>query len=736
MQEKLPPGYKRGKLRAFYSSAVPQPVLALVKFTKIDHLYLFLVAAIAFSVRFFKLPSPSKVVFDEVHFGGFARNYFNGEFFVDVHPPLGKLTFYLIALLFNWDGDFDFEHIGDPYDKNVPFVAMRAVSAACGMLTVVLTYCTLRSTCCRPLVSLFGAFLVLVENSLATQSRFIMLDSQLIAYVAATVYCYKLFETSVAFTKQWYRYLFLTGISLGLATSVKLTGLFTVVWVLALSVYQIYLIAGDLDVLIKQCVKHVVSRFIAFLLIPLTVYCGIFAVHFILLPKNGPGSGFVSPTFKSQFIDSSDLKETAVDVSYGSTITLRHHRLNSYLHSHKFPYKTGTHEQQVTMYEHEGDGNNEWVIETTGTNYDGKFDGRFRAIKDGDYVKLYHKFTQKYLRANDMRPPNSEHDYSNEVSCNGNRTDTQDSNYEWKVKIVGRKPHAENQLPNIKVRATESVFQLVHRGTNCVLMGHDTRLPDWAFHQYQVLCVNEPTMPNTLWYVESNNHPVIDKDVDKYPRVKLPRMLLYDKLVEYHQAMWRANKGFVKPHKYASLPFEWPFVTRGIAYFTTGNTDGILTDENPGQVYLLGNVAIYYVGIFLIASFSFKLSLYILKHLNPFNLPQEPLLQTVYYHANASFLMGWILNYFPYLHMTRQLFSHHYLTSVLFMIMAISQYMEYQMVKNRLVGIAAMTVVLLAATYCFVTFLPLIYSTDWTKSKCQNARWFSSWDFDCSIYTD
>ncbi|QWU87941.1 hypothetical protein CA3LBN_002206 [Candidozyma haemuli] len=734
MQEKVPPGYKPGKKRVFYSSAVPEQVLAAVKSSKLDHFYIFLIAALAFVLRFYRLPSPSQVVFDEVHFGGFARKYFHGEFFVDVHPPLGKLIFYAVAVLFNWDGEFEFENIGDAFDENVPYVAMRAVSAVAGMITVLLTYGILRSTCCRPFVAFFGAFLVLVENSLATQSRYIMLDSQLVAFVAATVYFYKSFEVSIPFSKNWYRYLFLTGLSLGLATSVKLTGLFTLAWVGALSAYQIYLISGDLEVSVKQFLKHIFSRLVAFLLVPLTIYCGIFSLHFILLPRGGTDAGLVSPRFKAQFIDASAMKETAVDVSYGSTITLKHHRLNSYLHSHNFTYKTGTGEQQVTMYDYDFDANNEWVIETTGTNYDGKFDTRFRPIKNGDHVKLYHKFTHKYLRANNMRPPNSEHDYSNEVSCKGNRTDTQESAYEWKVKIVGRKPHAENQLPNIKLRATESVFQLVHRGTNCVLMGHDTRLPDWAFHQYQVFCVNEPTMPNTLWYIEHNSHPIIDKDTEKYPRVKLPKMSLYEKLLEYHNAMWRLNKAFVKPHKYATLPYEWPFVTKGIAFFTSGSADKTLSDEPGSNVYSIGNIAIHYLGIFLIVSFSIKFGFYVLKHLNPFHIPVEAVPTTVYYYSTASFLLGWSLNYFPYFQMDRQLYSHHYLTSVFFMVLAIGQFAEYQMSKKRVTGAIILALIALASLYCFVTFFPLIYGSSWTRAQCEAATWFPGWDFDCTAY--
>jgi dolichyl-phosphate-mannose-protein mannosyltransferase len=39
-------------------------------------------------VRIYMLENPGEVVFDEVHFGGFASKYIKGTFFFDVHPPV------------------------------------------------------------------------------------------------------------------------------------------------------------------------------------------------------------------------------------------------------------------------------------------------------------------------------------------------------------------------------------------------------------------------------------------------------------------------------------------------------------------------------------------------------------------------------------------------------------------------------------------------------------------------
>lgn len=727
-------GRKKGRNHVFTSADIPASLLADTRLAHLDHLYLFGLTAIAVLLRTYKLTEPPKVVFDEVHFGGFVKEYFQGKFFIDVHPPLVKLIYYHIAVCFGYDGKFQFEKIGDVYDKNTPYVAMRLFSATCGALTVPSTYLALRASFCRPCVAAFGAVLVILENSLATQSRFIMLDGPLILFSSLTVCFFQYFQRSLPFSRAWLLYLALTGISVGLAISTKLTGLFTLAWIGVWSVYHMWNYLGDLNVSLLSIVAHGIARIVGFLAIPLTIYTYIFSIHFDLLPLNGRGSGSVSPAFQASFKNSAKIKNYAADVSYGSVVTIRHDRHQTYLHSHRYNYKLGSRQQQVTMYGFNNDYFNEWIIETTGTNFEGKFDGKFRPIFNGDYVKLLHKGTGKYLRANDVRPPNSEHDYSNEVSCNGNRTDTEHSDYEWMVQIESVKPHA-NKLAKEQLMATQSVFRLLHRGTRCTLMGQNVFLPSWAFHQNQVLCMNDPTPINVMWYIESNTHPVIDKN-ESYPRVGLPAILFFEKLKEYHLAMWRQNNGFVKKHDYASLPYSWLFPVRGIAFFTNGHGGKNLTDEAGSNIYMLGNMAIYATGIIVIFMFGFKFAFYLLKHLNPFDVVVDKTQVTVFYIKTLQYISGWLFQFYPFLYFERKLYAHHYLSSVFFLILAVAQYAEYQTFTGPRFGYAFMCIVAAGAFYMFWTLFPIIYGTNWTVQLCEHSKLLSSWDFDCMAYSE
>ncbi|KAG9064233.1 hypothetical protein KI688_003421 [Linnemannia hyalina] len=94
-----------------------------------------LIVTVAVFVRIWKLAVPAAVMSEEQHLGGYIRDYLQGNFVVDVHPPLGKMLFSLVAYLLGYDGKFDFMS-----GNNVPFIGMRMFAAACGVGLIPISY--------------------------------------------------------------------------------------------------------------------------------------------------------------------------------------------------------------------------------------------------------------------------------------------------------------------------------------------------------------------------------------------------------------------------------------------------------------------------------------------------------------------------------------------------------------------------------------------------------------------
>ncbi|RCK66048.1 Dolichyl-phosphate-mannose--protein mannosyltransferase 5 [Candida viswanathii] len=729
MSKELPAGYSQGPLRPYYTSHSLSNANRKSSWTSLDNLLVFIILLFSL-LRLYKLYVPDRVVFDEIHTIKDIKHYYLGEIFVDVHPPLGKLIYFYISKFFKFDllELEDVQQIGDLYPSNFPFLWLRLFSGLCGIGHVLLTFLTLKLTC-NSLVSFIVALFVCFENSMVTDSRLIMLDGPLLFFQSLVIFNYKSFSQRRQFSRAWWVFLVLTGVSLGLNISTKLSGWFNYIWIGVVTAVQLWEILGDLKVSVIQWVFHIVARIFALLVIPLTIYASVFHIHFGLLPKEGSGSGFLSPHFRSSL---QDYEATPLPILFGSTVTIKHNRLEKYLSSHDANYPRGSQFQQVSLYEFP-DENNEWVIETKHRYYENKVMTTKKDIKEGAIVRLYHKKTGHYLHVSDNNAPLSEHDYTYEVSCNETRGLLGDVNYEFKLRTVTKKPHSENNLPLIKLRNTETVFQLIHREMNCILMSHETRLPAWGNHQNEVVCVKEGTIPNSLWYIELNSHPLLDKPEDLK---KFPRFTFWQKLVEIHKVMFRLNKSFTIKHEYSSYPIEWPFLNRGILFFNNAGLKQI--DEEPSLIYYVGNVAVYYL-VFLVVLFNcWRYFVFAFINMNPYKAPSEsPEYKTTFYANSWQYLLGWAINYLPYFTMERNLYLHHYLSALSFGIMLLGQYLNYRYSKNKIIGIILIGVASTAVIYWFVRLIPIIYGLPWTLKSCLRFRGtsFFNWDIDCLAYT-
>ncbi len=228
---------------------------------------LFVLTVLALVTRFWGLFSPRAVVWDEVHYERFAGAYFTGNYYVDVHPPLGKLFFAGAAKLLGISGDVL---------ANVqPAPLLRVLPALAGALIIPLIYLLLREIGSGRRTATFGALLLLADNAMLVESRLILPDIILLFFGMLTVLAYAYARTSAGRTRLMW--IAISAAAGGTALSIKWTGLSA----LAL-IGLVWVIEGVRDH--RGKLRALVAEGALFVAIPAVIYFASFAVHFALLP--------------------------------------------------------------------------------------------------------------------------------------------------------------------------------------------------------------------------------------------------------------------------------------------------------------------------------------------------------------------------------------------------------------------------------------------------------------------
>ncbi|EQL36565.1 dolichyl-phosphate-mannose-protein mannosyltransferase [Blastomyces dermatitidis ATCC 26199] len=708
-----------------------------------DYKIMLMLTAIAVVVRLFRIYQPTSVVFDEVHFGGFATKYIKGKFFMDVHPPLAKMLIALVGYLAGFRGDFDFKEIGKDYlEPRVPYVAMRMLPAILGIMSIPTMFLTLKAYGCRTSTASMGALLVTFENGLVTQSRFILLDSPLVIFTALTVLAFTNFTNqheqgpSRAFGASWWFWLTLTGIFLGATVSVKWVGLFTIAWVGSLTIVQLWVLLGDTrTVTIRVWFKHFFARAFCLIVIPVGFYMSMFAIHFLCLANPGDGDGFMSSEFQAT-LNSKAMQDVPADVAFGSRVSIRHYNTQGgYLHSHSSMYPGGSKQQQITLYPHK-DENNIWVVEnqTQPLGEYGEVEGPSAwdnltagHVIDGSVIKLYHTSTHRRLHSHDIRPPVTEADWQNEVSAYGYEGFPGDANDLFRVEIV--KSMSDGPEAKKRIRTIQTKFKLIHLMTGCALFSHKVKLPEWGFEQQEVTCAKGGTLPNSIWYVEQNDHPMLGPDAEKV-NYRNPGFL--GKFWELHKVMWRTNAGLVESHAWDSRPPSWPTLLRGINFWS----------RDHRQIYLLGNPLVWWSSTAAIITYVIFKAIATLRWQRSYQDYKSIVFKRFDYEIGQT-VLGWAFHYFPFYLMARQLFLHHYFPSLYFAILAFCQVVDYGVnrvslsgaVKSkRVFGKIFMVAFVVLSIVTFTMISPLAYGNPWTKAACQKVKLLKSWDFDCNLF--
>ncbi|XP_030298848.1 protein O-mannosyl-transferase 2 [Sparus aurata] len=686
---------------------------------------LMLVVGLSFSTRLYKIADPPHVCWDETHFGKMGSYYINRTFFFDVHPPLGKMLIGLAGYMTGYDGTFPFVKPGDKYEHH-NYWGMRGFCAVLGSCLPVFAYLIVLELSQSHTAALITATLLIFDTGSITISQYILLDPILMFFIMAAVLSMVKFNQQRyrPFSATWWLWLVLTGVSLAGALGVKFVGLFVILLVGLNTVWDLWRLLGDLSLSLVDITKHLLARVVGLILLPLLLYITIFAIHFVVLNKSGPGDGFFSSAFQSRLIGNNLHNASMPEyLAYGSTITVKNLRIaGGYLHSHwhLYPEGVGAKQQQVTAYLHK-DYNNLWLVQRHGENESQS--GTPDLVRHGDIIRLEHKETTRNLHTHLHEAPlTKKHFQVTGYGING----TGDINDLWQVEVCG------GQKGDL-VKVLRSKVRFLHRATGCVLYSSGKTLPKWGWEQVEVTC--SPYLketPSSQWNIEDHINP-------KLPNISLsvlkPHFL--EILLESHIVMIRGNSGLKpKDNEMNSKPWHWPINYQGLRFSGVNDTDY--------RVYLLGNPVVWWINLASLGLYVIMVAVASVALQRGFSLGQKRIEDShVLMREGGQLFLGWLLHYAPFYTMGRVLYYHHYFPAMLFNSMLTGITLDVLLKSADLLlrrpysdwlQRVGLMVLLFSVLYSFYLFHPLSYGMTGplaheAGSAMAGLKWMDSWEF-------
>ena len=670
--------------------------------------YASIIFFVAFLVKEYKIEKGNFVIWDEAHFGKFSQNYLSRSFYFDVHPPLGKLLTALSGYLFGQSEAFLFSS-SDSFPDSFDYVGMRRFHALLGSIVPVaafLTLCNLNFSKRRAFIS---SFIFIFENGMTSIMRLILLDSHLLLFTALTVlflsYHWKSRQKGVVS----HSILFLLGLSIGCATSVKWIGCLTMLFA---GLYIIY----DLDKTLQQTTLYEFSILFALyafylILIPLLLYVLLFYIHFRIVNNSSGDDGFVSIPFQMT-LNGSPFRNTRKYISFGQQITLKNKR--GYLHSHKHTYPDHNHDSngrllQATTYSAKDTNNNLYFQKVTE-------DQNADFLTDGDKIVILHAETKAYF---EVQNDNAYFSDGNKV---GAREGPLSTGSIWKVV----KKQSSNRA---QIKTVYDEFYLQNEELGCFLSGSDSTYPSWGYGQGEVFCSKAKT-DDSIFIIEENffsekkHNPIYSELSSSF----------LAKFGEHHILMWNTNKSFLQdpdlePDLIVSKPYEWPVLYRGMRMSRWEENHKFYMFFNPFLVL----TCLLSVGVgpirLLLRWIKIQRNTTMLKEkINTKNdtvakklLPKNMKIK----NADAFILfigsIGWALHYLPFFIVARVLYIHHYLPAFYFSMFSLC------FLLNKISFKWHCTVVLITAIF-YCIFSPLTYGFI-SNNDVMRLKIFPSWDF-------
>ncbi len=208
-------------------------------FTAETWVFLLFVTFLSFLTYFYHYDQPARVFWDENYHIASAQKYLNGVYFMEQHPPLGKLLIALGEKMFHPTvNGADNQYIGTDYASNIPdsfsFVGYRFFSALLGWWTAPILFLIFLLLTRNGLFSTLLSFLYIFDNALIVHIRGAMLEGPLMFFVSLTILFFLLALRWRDEENLFLTACFLFGVSFALALTTKLFALVLVLLLPAL----------------------------------------------------------------------------------------------------------------------------------------------------------------------------------------------------------------------------------------------------------------------------------------------------------------------------------------------------------------------------------------------------------------------------------------------------------------------------------------------------------------------
>ncbi len=191
-------------------------------------LFLLFVMLLSYFTYFHRYWQPQAVFWDENYHIASAQKYLNGVFFMEPHPPLGKLLIAGGEWLLHPNAENN-QYIGTDYATNFPkdfsFAGYRFASAFLAWWTAALLFLLFLLIFRNPIVATLVDFLYIFDNALVVHTRGAMLEGALIFFSVLIMLTFFLLKEYHGNKKLFWTFSVLMGAAFGAVMTTKLLGL-------------------------------------------------------------------------------------------------------------------------------------------------------------------------------------------------------------------------------------------------------------------------------------------------------------------------------------------------------------------------------------------------------------------------------------------------------------------------------------------------------------------------------